>query len=93
MAYGIAEDPGRSLGAHLDAVDYPVWREQLVKTAEDNDASRDVINLLKSLPRGRYESKPDVWRDLAEAARRFALGLDDEDPLRDRRDIGRDHGP
>lgn len=90
MAFGIAEDPARSLGAHLDAVDYPVWREQLVKTAEDNDATPDVINLFKSLPRGQYESKADVMRDLAEAARRFAVGVDDRDALRDRRNIGRD---
>ena len=91
MGMGIHEDPARSISTHLDAVEYPVWREQLAKIAADNGAPVDVINLIKSLPRGQYESKRQVLRDLAEAARRFALGVDDEDPLRDRRDIGPSH--
>ena len=52
----------------------------------------DVINVLKSLPRSRYESKQEVMRDLAEAARRFGRGglLDDDGVERDRRNIGLD---
>jgi hypothetical protein len=92
MAYGQAEDPALSIPTHLDAVEYPVWREQLVKAAEDNGADVDVINVLKFLPRSRYESKEEVMRDLAEAARRFATGglPDDDGVVRDRRNIGRD---
>lgn len=92
MAYGVAEDPALSIPTHLDAVDYPVWREQLVRAAADNGASADIINVLKSLPRSQYESKEDVMRDLAEAARRFASGglRDDDGAIRDRRNIGRD---
>jgi hypothetical protein len=92
MAYGQAEDPALSIPTHLDAVDYPVWREQLVKAAADNGAPIDLINVFKSLPRTRYESKEDVMRDLAEAARRFASGglRDDDGVDRDRRNIGRD---
>jgi hypothetical protein len=92
MAYGQAEDPALSIPTHLEAVDYPVWREQLVKAAADNGAPMDIINVLKCLPRSRYESKEDVMRDLAEAARRFASGgLSDDDGVdRDRRNIGRD---
>jgi hypothetical protein len=93
MAYGIAEEPSHSIGPHLDSIEYPVWRELLVRVAADSGAPTDLINLLKSLPRSKYESKREVFRDLAEAARRFAMGLapDDEDPTRDRRNIGRDH--
>lgn len=92
MAYGQAENPARSIPTHLDAVEYPVWREQLVRAAEDNGADVDVINVLKFLPRTRYESKEQVMRDLAEAARRFASGglPDDDGVVRDRRNIGRD---
>jgi hypothetical protein len=92
MAYGQAENPALSIPTHLDSVEYPVWREQLVRAAEDNGADVDVINLLKCLPRSRYESKEEAMRDLAEAARRFASGgLRDEDGVvRDRRNIGRD---
>jgi hypothetical protein len=92
MAYGVAEDPALSIPTHLDAVDYPVWREQLVKAAADNGAPLDLINVFKSLPRTRYESREEVMRDLAEAARRFAMGgrTADDDVNRDRRNIGRD---
>ena len=92
MAYGQAENPALSIPTHLEAVDYPVWREQLVKAAEDNGADVDIINVLKFLPRSRYESKEEVMRDLAEAARRFATGglPDDDGAVRDRRNIGRD---
>jgi Protein of unknown function (DUF2795) len=94
MAYGIGEDPAKSVTSHLDGAEYPIWREQLGKQAMDNGAPVDVINLIKSLPRGRYESKAEVQRDLAEAARRFALGnfspAEDDGAHRDRRNIGRD---
>ena len=92
MAYGQAENPALSIPTHLDAVDYPVWREQLVRAAEDNEGDVDIINVLKCLPRSRYESKEEVMRDLAEAARRFATGglPDDDGAVRDRRNIGRD---
>jgi hypothetical protein len=92
MAYGVAEDPGLSISTHLDSVDYPVARDQLVQAAEDNGASMDIINVLKSLPRTQYESREAVMRDLAEAARRFAMGgrTADDNVDRDRRNIGRD---
>lgn len=92
MAYGQAENPALSIPTHLDAVEYPVWREQIVRAAEDNGADVDVINVLRFLPRSRYESKEEVMRDLAEAARRFAMGgfPGDDGVERDRRNIGRD---
>lgn len=93
MAFGIAEDPVLSPQEHLDAAEFPVWREVLVRIAADNGAPVDVINLFKSLPRGRYETKEDVQRDFAEAARRFALGnmdVHEDGADRDRRNLGRD---
>jgi hypothetical protein len=92
MAHGIAEDPRLSPATHLDEVEFPIWRDMLVKIAADNGASVDVINLFKSLPRSQYHSKQEVLRDFAEAARRFAMGnhVDEDGAVRDRRNIGRD---
>jgi len=94
MAYGISEDPALSPSTHLDGVDYPVWREQLAKIAADNDATVDVINLFKSLPKPQYASKEDVMRDFAEAARCFAMGTrhppQEDGAVRNREDMGRD---
>ena len=92
MAFGRAEDPSHSPGALLEEVDFPAWREALVRVAEDEEAPVDVINLFKSLPRGRYETREEVMRDFAEAARRFAIGGHEQDEgiVRDRRNLGRD---
>ena len=90
MAYGKAEDPSRSITPHLDGVEYPAKREELVEAAADNEAPVDIIN--KSLPQEEYMLRDHVLRDLAEAERRFAMnGLKDDDGVdRDRRNIGRD---
>ncbi|MFP2962312.1 DUF2795 domain-containing protein [Myxococcus sp. 1LA] len=99
MAYGLAEDPARSITPHLDAVEYPVEREQLVAAAADAGAPPDIINLFKNLPRSEYATREAVQRDLSEASRRSAMGnsRDDEDGVnRDRSNIGRDrveHAP
>ena len=94
MAFGVQEDPALSPTSHLDSVEYPASRDQLVRAAMDASSSVDVINLLKSLPQEQYASKVEVQRDFGEAARRFALGgqlQDDEDGAnRDRRNLGRD---
>ncbi len=92
MAFGIGEDPSRSVTPHLEGADYPVSRDELVRQAADGGAPADVINVLRCLPRGLYRSQDEVLRDLAEAARRFAMGNQpaDELPQRDRRNIGRD---
>jgi hypothetical protein len=91
MAFGVGERPERSLGAHLQAVEYPADREELVRAAGEAEAPSSLINFLKSLPRDRYDSEEMVLRDLAEAARRFGAGghAPTEGSL-DRRNLGRD---
>ena len=84
MARGIGEDPRRSPAWHIAQVEYPVSRDDLVQTAEDNEAPAEVINFLKALPKERYQSAEEVLRDFAEAERRFALGNVSDD--RGRRD-------
>ena len=88
MARGIGEDPRRSPAEHLRQVDYPATRDDIVETAEDNEAPIEVINFFKSLPRDQYASQEEVLRDFAEAERRFAAGPVADDRGR-REDIGR----
>ena len=89
MARGIGEDPRRSPAAHIAQVDFPASRDEIVETAEDNEAPVDVINFFKSLPKERYESAEELLRDFAEAERRFAMGQSADDRGR-REDIGRE---
>jgi hypothetical protein len=91
MAFGVGERPENNPAEILATVDYPADREDIVGAAEDAEASVDVINLLKCLPRDRYDSEEMALRDLAEAARRFGMG--GHAPLVgsvDRRNLGRD---
>ena len=84
MARGIGEDPNRSPASQLAQLEYPATREDLVQTAEDNEAPPEVINFFKALPKERYASAEEVLRDFAEAERRFALGnVPDERGRRD----------
>jgi hypothetical protein len=88
MARGIGEDPRRSPAWHIAQVEYPVERDELVITAEENEAPVEVINFLKALPKERYESAEEVLRDFGEAERRFALGNAFDDRAR-RDNIGK----
>ena len=87
MARGIGEDPRRSPAATLAQVEFPATRADLVATAEDNEAPREVINFFKSLPKERYASQEEALRDFSEAERRMASG--NADPRARRDDIGR----
>src|SRR5215470_1670762 len=87
MARGIGEDPARSPAVHLQGMEFPATRDDIVQTAADNDAPVEVINFLKSLPKQHYSSYEEVLRDFAEAERRFGVGnLADG---RSREDIGK----
>jgi hypothetical protein len=88
MARGIGENPSRSPAAHVAQTEFPATREELVRTAAENEAPAEVINFLKSLPKERYASQEEVLRDFAEAERRFALGNAAEPHAR-RDNIGR----
>jgi len=88
MARGIGEDPRRSPAALLAEVEFPASREELVETAEDEEAPPEVINFFKSLPKTRYGSQEEALRDFAEAERRLATGNVADDRAR-RDDIGR----
>lgn len=93
MAQKYGEKPARSVTPHLDGVEYPSSREEIVHAAEDSGAPIDIINVLKSLPREQYGTRDEALRDLAEAGRRFGMGnqpANDSDANRDRRNIGKD---
>jgi hypothetical protein len=88
MARGIGEDPNRSPAAHIAQVEFPASRDEIVETAEDNEAPAEVINFLKALPKDSYRSAEEALRDFGEAERRFGLG-NLADDRSNRENIGR----
>ena len=89
MARGIGENPVRSPAWHIAQVEYPTSRDELVVTAEENEAPVEVINFLKALPKEKYQSAEEVLRDFAEAERRFGLGNAPADDRGRRDNIGK----
>ena len=45
---------------HLSGVDYPVTRDELVSTAENEGADDSVLDALRRLPEGEYDSPTAV---------------------------------
>ncbi|WP_164913720.1 DUF2795 domain-containing protein, partial [Methanoculleus taiwanensis] len=50
---------------YLKGINYPAGRQDLINQAKKNDANRDVINTLKSLPDSAYRSPIDISKALA----------------------------
>lgn len=88
MARGIGEDPRRSPAHIVSQVEFPATREELIETAEDEEAPVEVINFFKCMPKEKYGSQEEALRDFAEAERRLATG-NVPDPRARRDDIGR----
>lgn len=91
MAKGIGESPARSPATHLQQIDYPATRDEIVESAAGDDAPVEVINFLKCLPERSYASLEAALRDFAEAERRFGMSNQNA-PGTDRRNIGRPAG-
>ena len=45
---------------HLSGIDYPVTRDELVSTAQSQGADDAVLDALRSLPEGEYDSPTAV---------------------------------
>ncbi|NKX54165.1 DUF2795 domain-containing protein [Arthrobacter mobilis] len=52
----------------LGGVDYPASAEDLVRNAEQSGADEAVLEALRKLPRGPYETPADVSKAVSESA-------------------------
>lgn len=48
---------------HLHGVDYPASKEDLIKTAEAQNAPQEVIDMLQRLPDVEYETPADLMKE------------------------------
>lgn len=55
---------GAEVQRHLDDIDYPCQKEDLVRHAEQRGAPDDVLRFLRSLPLGEYAEPTDITRNL-----------------------------
>ncbi len=87
MAKGMGERPEQSPAAILQAVEYPITRDELSEAAAEAGAPADTINFLRSLPDRTYRSPTEVRREFAEADARFGMFSKD---VRHRGDLGKE---
>ncbi|WDZ85046.1 DUF2795 domain-containing protein [Micromonospora cathayae] len=59
---------GTWLREYLDGLDYPVSREDLVRRAQENGASTEVLQLLRALPAEQFGSPAELGDTLASLA-------------------------
>jgi hypothetical protein len=48
---------------HLSGVDYPVDKQQLLRTAQDQGAEKDVLDVIKRMEDRTYDSPTDVTKE------------------------------
>lgn len=52
---------------HLQGIDFPANKQDLIKQAESNGADQDVIQVLQGLPDRQYTNMADVMQGYGEA--------------------------
>jgi hypothetical protein len=52
----------------LGGVDYPASAEDLLNNAEQSGADKSVLEVLRKLPKGNYDSPADVSKAVADSA-------------------------
>ena len=49
---------------YLEGVDYPANKEEIVNTAESNDAPEELLDMLGTMDRPEYNEEEDVIAEL-----------------------------
>ncbi len=60
------QSPG-NIGQHLKGINFPCNKNDLIKSARQNEADNTVINLLQGMPDRQYVSMSDVIKSYDEA--------------------------
>lgn len=51
---------------HLEGVDYPVEKQDLIRHAQDQNAPEEVMKVLRRIPEQQYDSPVDVSKALGD---------------------------
>lgn len=62
MARGMGGQSPSNVSHHLQGIDFPAGRDDLVKQAQDNGADADVLEVIRQMPDERYENMADVMK-------------------------------
>jgi len=62
MTQGMGGHSPSNILHHLKGVDFPADKKALLEQAQKNNAEGDILDIIKQLPDGKYESMADVLK-------------------------------
>lgn len=62
MTRGVGGQSPANVQTHLKGVHYPAKKEDLVKTARENGAPKEIMDILKELPSEEFGGPQDVMK-------------------------------
>ncbi len=69
MTRGLGGHSPANVTQHLKGVGFPAHKQDLMRTARDNGADDDVLEVIQSMPDDAFESMADVMKAYGEADR------------------------
>jgi len=62
MARGVGGQSPSNVQSYLAGVSYPATKQELVKTARQNDAPRDILQILEAFQEEKFGGPQDVMK-------------------------------
>ncbi|MCR6633241.1 MAG: DUF2795 domain-containing protein [Magnetospirillum sp.] len=62
MTQGLGGHSPSNILHHLKGVDFPTDKKSLLEQAQRNNAEGDILDIIKQLPDGQYQSMADVLK-------------------------------
>lgn len=62
MAIGMGGHSPSNILHHLKGVDFPADKDDLIEQAQKNNAEGDILDIIRQLPDGQYQSMADVLK-------------------------------
>jgi Protein of unknown function (DUF2795) len=66
MARGVGGHSPANIQKYLKGQNYPARKDDLVRTAQDNNAPKDVLDVIKHLPEDNFGGPQDVMKACGE---------------------------
>ena len=89
MTRGIGGHSPANVSHHLEGIDFPASKQDLIRQARDNGAGDDVLEVIEAMPQGQYASMADVMVGYGDADNEGGRERDDGGRFREEREGGR----
>jgi hypothetical protein len=49
---------------YLEGIDFPATKDDIIETAQNNDANQEIFDILEKLPKKDYHSPTDISQEI-----------------------------